>query len=389
MPDPSAAEPTPPGRGGAVASVAIGLVALQIAFRGWASLNGWFFADDLLWLSRAHGASPFSDALLADWGGHLMPAGFLSTWLVALGSGFHWTAASLLLLGLQLLADLACWWMVATLFGRRWLSVGLLAFYLLSPLTFPSFMWWASSINQVPVQASFFALVACYARWVRTGRPRWAVAAAAALAFGLGFDVMPVLYLLPLLALALIWFRAAEGRGVLPGVLGALRRDLVVIGALGALVGAYAVVYLTHSEGLASAASVPFGTVADAMFRRSLGPVLLGGPWRWSSANPPVADVATPDVLATLAWVVLALLLAWVLRARPAGAWAFAVVLPYLLVVYLLTATTRGFFGAFAGLQLRYLADGAPVLTLGIGLLLAPVIGSSRADPEPPRITGR
>lgn len=355
------------------------LVAAQVVLRGWASLNGWFYADDFELLGSATDRALTLGYVLAPHDSQLMPGGLLLAWVVAHAGAFNWTLASVFLIVLQAAASLACLWMVITLFGRCWSSLALLAFYLFSPLTLTAFMWWSAALNQLPLQLAFFVAVTCYVRYLGDRRTLNALATVVALVVGLAFYVKAALIVLPLAVLTVRYAAPHRGSARWRAIAG-----LWPAWAGGAVVAAYAVYYTTHvRDPLSSGAAVPYGDVAEAMFGRSLGPAILGGPWRWSSANPPLGQVATPEWATTVSWVALAVWVAVRIRSGR-GDWrtAAAIALPYLAAIYLLAARGRGGqLGGFLGLELRYLADAAPVLTLAAGLL---VVGlRQRADVAP------
>lgn len=359
------------------------LIALQLGFRAWASFRGWFYADDFEFLFEAVGQPLTLAHLLEPHDSQLMPGGLLAAWLVERSGTWNWTLAAAILLGLQALASAACLWMLVRLFGRRWGVLPLLALYLFSTLTLTSYLWWAAAINQVPMHAAAFAAVALHVDHLRSGRRRSAVLAGLAIALGLCFYVKTILVLIPLAVLTLTHFTDTSGspRAVLRRL---WRRHRALVLGYGGLAVAYVALYVTTVPSPVDAGEpIDYGGLADAMFRRSLGPALLGGPWEWSNDNPPVARVATPEWAVTLSWLVLLGGLAVALRRRR-GAWrGLLVAAPYLLASYLLTAWGRAAdLGAFAGLELRYLSDSTPVLVLALGLLVLPL--RSAAEPLAP-----
>ncbi|MDH2416634.1 hypothetical protein [Nocardioides sp. CER19] len=376
--------PTPPVVSDAAGLTVIGsgllLIALQLVFRGWVSLHGWFYSDDFEFLSEASNRGLGLSYLLTPHDSQLMPGGVLFAWLIAHVGPFSWTSASLVLLAFQLCADLCCLWMLLTLFGRRWACIPFLLLYLLSPLTITAFMWWSAAINQIPVQAACFAAVTTHVLYLRTRRRRYAVATAVIIAAGLCFYVKAALILIPLVVLTFVWF-PEPGPHRWWRTLKAHR--WVVIG-YGALAVAYAAYYVLHVPNpLSSGGSISYGDIFDAMFRRSLGPVLLGGPWTWSVDNPPLGQVATPAWAVDAAWLLIAAA-CFVLLARRRHAWrALAVAVPYLFATYLLTAWGRGAtLGGFAGLELRYLADSMPILVLTLALAMLPLRPPPVAEPS-------
>ncbi len=359
------------------------LIAIQLGFRAWASFRGWFYADDFEFLAEAVDRPLSPGYLLAPQDSQLMPGGVLASWLVERSGTYNWALAASILLGLQALADLACLWMLVRLFGTRWGILPLLGLYLFSTLTLTSYMWWSSALNQVPMQAAAFAAIGLHVTYLRHGRARHAWGTAGALAVGLCFYVKTVLVLGPLAVLTLTHFTDWSG-GVRPTLRRLLRRHRTPLAIYGGLAVAYLGYYAARVPNPVSGdGDVPYLDLADTMLRRTLGPGLFGGPWRWANDNAPVAFTDAPAWSVTLSWALLVLVVGWYLRARP-GSWRALVVLaPYVAAAYLLTARGRGTtLGALTGLEPRYLADSLPVLVLAAGLLALPLPGSRPAPGE-------
>jgi hypothetical protein len=354
-----------------VVGVGLGMVALQLAFRAAAVFNGWFYADDFEFLAEATRAPLTLDYLLAPHDSQFMPAGNLAAWLVAHSGAFNWPLAAAMVLVLQAAASTACLVMLVSLFGPRWETLVCLALYLFSTMTLTAYMWWAAAINNVPCQLTFFVCVTLHVQYLRTRRLRYGIGAAVVLALGLCFYVKVALVVLPLAALTLVYFTA-------PGTTWRSRFSRLVAGfwpgivAYAVVVGAYAVYYVRSVPNpVASEAPVAWGDLLDAMVRVSLATSSVGGPWTWSLDNPPLGQVATPAWAVTLVWMGLASAATYALLLRRGDWRALLVFVPYLAVSYFLVAKGRAtLLGGFAGLELRYLADSAPVLTLAVALFL-------------------
>lgn len=357
-----------------IASVALGLIVVQLVFRGWASSHGWFYEDDLRFIDD-YTHAPLSLSLL--WRPHdsqFMPGGLLCAWLVAHAGTFNWAAAAVNMTMLQLIADLTCWWMLASLFGRRWWSVVLLSFYLFSTMTLTAFMWWAAGLNQVPTHAAFFGAVTLHLRYLRTRRARWALAAMAAIVLGECFYVKAALFVLPLAVMTAVWFVPSGPRWIRRA---ARLHGGVALGYL-ALSIAFAALYTRHVPNPLTSDDIHWADLARSMFGRSLPTVLLGGPWRWTWLIDPAGQVGTPMWASFLCWILVACTVTWLCARRLATPWALAVIAPYVAVTYYLTARGRGMLGGYVGVELRYLADATPVITLAAGLLILPLIGATR-----------
>lgn len=352
-------------------AIAAGLIALQLGFRGWATFNGWFYADDFEFLTEAAGTDLSLRYLLTPHDSQLMPGGVLAMWLVAQSGAFEWSSAAVILTLLQTLASVLCWVMLCTLFRGRTTRLVLLALYLFSTLTLTAFMWWAAAINQFPLHAAFFAAVTFHVRHLQSRSNRSAGLVVASIALGLAFYVKAILIVIPLTVFSLLagWTgRRPDARPILVALLKPWRvwLGLVPLGLL------YTVYYVTRVPSpVVTGSDIDFGGLADAMFRRTMGPGLLGGPWKWDHLNPPLALVSTPEWVVTASWTLLLLLLVYLIRERRFDARGLLIAVPYLAIAYFLTATGRGAqLGGFAGLEPRYLADSVPVLVLSLGVCL-------------------
>lgn len=360
----------------------LSLIVLQVSLRATAAYQGWFYGDDFEFLQQATNHQVSLSYLMRPHDSQLMPAGILAAWVVAHAGPFNWPLATTVILVLQVLASTACWLMLREIFGLRWRCLGLLSVYLFSTLTLTAFMWWSAAINQVPLQLASFTAFTLHVRYLRTQRLRFAVLATAALGFGLLFYVKALLIVIPL-TLITFWYFTEQHTPLR----GRLRRMAVDHWPAWSLYGAVTAGYLQYyvrsvPNPIAAANAIPYGELLDKLFRSSLGPGLLGGPWRWSENNPPLGLVATPEWAVTAAWVVLAVGLVLARRERGLDWRAFGVLLPYLVVSFLLVARGRAsLIGGNAGLEPRYLADSVPVIVLCAGLLF---VGRRGLEQVPP-----
>lgn len=359
-----------------VLGVALALVGAQLGLRAWAVAGGWFLGEDLLGLADLTG--PVAAADLVDVrADHLSPVAGLLTWLLAASTPYDWALATLLVVGLTALADLAALVFVVRLVGLRWLALVPLGWYLLSVVTLPASMWWSSAVIQLPLQVAVFGALTAHLEHLRSGRRRFALLAWLALAVGMACDVGIVYTVVPLLFLSLYF---SDGRGV-RGRLAGLWRQRLVWGGYVVLLAGYVAVYLRLRP-------PEQGTEGDAvrtallLARESLLPVLVGGPWRWGPPDPtPLVPAEAPAAWVAGAMVLAALgvLLAW--RRRRATAWVLA---PVGLLAGahagVLTATRGAFPAEVLAHEVRYLAVLAPMLVLALAVLVA---GPAPARPEP------
>ncbi len=361
------------------------LIALQAGLRAWQLYPSWFYADDYRLLDDATG-TPFGlDYLLEPFDSQFMPLGRAVAWVVADSGHVDWTLAATLTLGFSTLAGAACLWMLVTLFGARWGVLAPLALYLTSALSLPGLMWWAASLNQVPMQAVVFAAVATWVRYLRGGRWPWLLATLAVVAVGLLAYVKALLVLGLLAFLVLAYFSAGGARR---RILAALRRYWPAAVAAAVLGGAFAYYYLTQVPSVFEEATGPVaGDLAQTMLGTAFPSGLAGGPWRWNTSNPPAAVADPPAVMVNLAWVAIALLVCVVALRRRRSLRAWALLAGYLGAAYVLLLVSRApVSGGYGGLEYRYLTDVAAVAVLCLGLATMPLRGaveSSEARERP------
>ena len=352
-------------------AIAMLLIAIQLGFRGWASFNGWFYSDDFEFLTEATGTPLTLDHVMTPHDSQLMPGGVLAIWAVAQAGTYAWWAAASFLVALQAIASAACWVMLTTLFPGRQGRLVLLALYLFSTLTLSAFMWWSAAINQLPVHAALFLAVTFMVRHLEKPSATTAVATIMAVGIGLLFYVKAILIVLPVVGLTILVLRRTNsswGRTLLDTV----RRPWRVWVAMAPLALFYTAYYTARVPSpVVSDGTIDYPGLVDAMLRRTLGPGLLGGPWRWDHLNPPLSTTATPEWAVNLSWVAIGVAVVLLVRDRRLSSGGLLIAVPYLGMAVLLTAAGRGAqLGGFAGLEPRYLADSLPVLVLALGVSL-------------------
>lgn len=371
---------TSPSTPGLVLGAATLLVLAQLALRAWALYPSWFYLDDYLLLLRAQQGAGLH-VLLEPHNGHLMPAGRLLAWLVLSSGTLNWSLVATTTLLLQAVADVAAVWMLVTLFGRRWGILAPLGLYLFGTLTLPALMWWAASLNQLPMQTAFFVAVGSWTLHLRDGRRRWLAVTVLAVGFGLLFDVKALL-VLPVLVFLLLGYFATGG--LRSRVTQAVRRCWLAALVLGGAAAAYVGYYV-------SAVDAPFTPVstsavlgtASTMLGTGFVTAAVGGPWRWAPPIAPNVGAAPPDVAVHLSWVVASLVVLHAVLRRRRTLRAWVLLLGYLLALLALLVTSRvSAYGAALGLQFRFLTDAACVLTLVLGLVFLPLLGARESSEE-------
>ncbi|WP_165807254.1 hypothetical protein [Nocardioides currus] len=360
------------------------LVAAQVGVRAWASFGSWFYGDDYNLMSRLYAAPLTLGELFTPHDSQLMPGGIFLAWVMSNAGPQDWTVGATILVVSQSVASLCCLLMLVTVFGRRWAILPLLLVYLFSPLTLTAYMWWAAAINQVPLQASFFLTATAAVLYFRTRRTLWLVLTVAAVVLGMAFYVKAALFLPVVAAIAFLFFSPTSSdstpgwRGSLSRLVRSARGTLRAFGPMWAtmvvLGGAYVALYSTTTGNPLSGYDLAWGSLADNFFRVSLGPGLVGGPWRWWNPIPPTGLVDPPTWAVTATWIAVALA-AYRLQQRGGVRWRALVVLAgYLVAIFLLLGLGRAVIvGSVSALELRYLADATPVVVLTLGLLLLDV----------------
>ncbi len=122
------------------------------------------------------------------YGGHFMPGSLALTWALSRISLYDWTLASMVNMALLAASGLALLRLLRTLFGGRPAILVPLVVYLFCPIMLPGLAFWATTLQWLPTQLAIFMALNAQVLYVRSGRLRHAVAAAAWIAFGLLFD---------------------------------------------------------------------------------------------------------------------------------------------------------------------------------------------------------
>jgi len=360
----------------------------------------YFRQDDFEVMDLALRSSLSWSFLTHGYVGHFFPGVFASAWVLSRIALYNWPAAAGVVMVLVAAASLAAWRLLRTLLGNRPAILIPLTLYLVAPIGFENYSWWIAGIEAIPLQVAIFMCLDAHVRYVRTGKTRSALAAAAWLGFGLAFDEKAVVIPLVLFAVT-AWFLVRQ-RGLLATAQAAAVRYwhawvayLILLGAYGAaLVG-----------GLASSAVKPAApssvhavvTFCWELVHLTLLPGLLGGPWHWYHlAGSSFAYAGPPSYLAWAAMVaVLAFVAATILTRRRAWrAWVILagwVVLADMLPVVLGRLQAPGTAAIF-GMETRYVSDSAAILAIVLALACWPVAGQGDDAAAPRRrefFTGR
>lgn len=362
-----------------VLAVSAVLVAAQVAFRAWALYPSWFYNDDYQLLSDATRSELDLHYLGTPFYSQFMPVGRAIAWWVAHSGHVNWPLTATTTLALQLVASVACLWMLTTLFGIRWAILPPLVLYLTCAIGLPAVMWWAAALNQLPLQVALFLGVASWVRYLRCRRLTWLAVTLAVVALGLLAYVKALLVPAVLCYLVLAHFSSGPPRR---RVFAAVRTYWPAAVAFASVAAIFTAFYLRHVPSVfePGARSVA-GGLFDTMVGTAFASGVVGGPWRWNTSNPPVGYAQPPNLLVHLAWVgiVLTVVVIALLRVRTLRAWMLLA--GYLGAAYLLLLTSRApLSGPVGGLEYRYLTDVVPVLALSLALATMHLRGAQESS---------
>ena len=349
----------------AAAAAAVALIGLHLLLRAALAFGGYFYWDDLIIVGRA-GTQPLLSVgyLFSDHDGHVMPAAFLLGGVLTRLAPLVWFWPALSLLVLQLTASLALLRTLHIILGWRPVLLLPLVFALFTPLTVPSFAWWAAALNYLPMLAALAWVCGDAVLLVRTGNRRYAVTGVLAYFAGLLFfekaAVIPVIAF----TIAALLLHVSGRAGAVREVWRAGRS--LWFPAL-ALTGAWAVLYLVvvDQKRWSGDLSMTWDLLRRAV-THGIVPGLAGGPWQWQRWAPASPWAVPPPAAMAAGWIALAaVLVVSTLRKRRIGA-VWLVALGYAVAcqvpIYLMRSS------AFTALELaqtlRYLADLAWVLAL-------------------------
>ncbi|MCX6471688.1 MAG: hypothetical protein NTW76_20580 [Corynebacteriales bacterium] len=394
-----------PAHAGRGVVIALGLLLLiHVVVRAYVLVRGNFYWDDLILTSRAGTHGFLAPSLLFDdHDGHLMPAAMAVIDVVTAVAPLSWPVAAATLLVGQLVASASVARMIVVIAGRRPAALVAFAFYLLTPMVVPSFAWWASGLNNLPLQAAMAWVVADAALLTRDragGAPRGprsqiiesrtiVIRSTVVFAVGLAFFEKSELILPVAFAVALLGVRLSQlGRDpgeptrALPVV---WRRARGLWIALSAVAAVWAVVFVVVARPTAGdhsirqTAALVWRSVSDGIV-----PAVAGGPWTWDRwiPSPPFG---TPGVgLQIVGWLVVAGAVVAAIRARRGAVAIVVCTVGYIVVAQALVSWNRSSTTTALELSqtLRYLPDTAVVLVAAAALIIA---APSRSGGHPGR----
>jgi hypothetical protein len=336
--------------------------------------RGYWWQDDLNLLARASDGLSLS-LLFSDYNGHLVPG----TWaMAALFNGIaplQWWPAAVVTLGLVAAIGFSTLALLRRLFGTRPAILVPFAMVCATSLTLTSTLWWAASLQWLPVTLSLTAGLWFHVGYLQTGRIRDAAGAVLSVVLGLAFFEKA---LTTVLVMAVFTVLYGVGGPLLNRPWRAIREYFGYWAAHAAVTGGFLALYLARVQVETGPPVTTSDTVTTIrwMLLDTLLPSFVGGPLAWYT-TPKTTINAWPHPLpfvAIGAWVLTALAIAGSVRARR-GAWRAWTLLGAFLVVSigLVVRARLGFIGPFVGRDQRYLTDLAVLAPLCLALAWLPL----------------
>ncbi|WP_143229411.1 glycosyltransferase family protein [Actinophytocola xanthii] len=326
-------------------------------------LNGYFGQDDFILTYRAaHGAVYDPGFLFQDYSGHLQPGSFFYAWLVTSLAPLNFTVAVVPLLVVHAVTLWLCWRVLTLLFGVRWAVLVPFALFAASPLILFPTVWWAYSLQLLPVLLALFGALYAQVRYLDSGA--WWYAALGVLWTAVGLAFYEKAALIPAVLFAVTVFRGPREEGAIVGALS--RHRWVWLGYL-VVLGGYLGLYLALTDTPANAEPVSSRDVLTFVYRSVVDtflPGLFGGPLTEPAGG---AAWVTPPLVVRVGAVLVAVgvVVASVVRSRRGALLPWVFLGLYLAVDLALVAGTRlGVLGPAIGTDPRYLADVVPVAVL-------------------------
>ncbi len=345
---------------------AVALIVVQMGITVWVLLRSSFAQDDFVILAIAENSGLTADYVFQRYAGHAFSGGFLVAWVQQRLIPTSWMLSSVIRLGLQLIASLLTWRLIRSLFGRRPGSVVVFSVYTASSLTMSALAYWSASLNYVPLQVGFPAMLLLTQRAVDHGGRAWVAPAATLAAMLLFFEKGLVIAGIVTLFVLLYPVTPSAGRTL---------RDRMVrqwrgLSLMWIVAVAYGSIYLfvPPEAGRGVSSEVLRRGAARLVFSAFI-PSLIGGPWRWRgrSSGFPLVDTPQLGVFLTRYAMLLGFVAVCVWIPRAIKAWALVAI--HLLVTFVLISRYRlGAFGEQLLSHPYYSSDTVLIAVLAIGM---------------------
>jgi len=368
-----------PQHGKRVVYIALGLVALQLAYRGWCGFSSGWVGDDLVMMDRViqPGGSDVS-GLLQGYGSHLMPGALLLTSLITKIAPYNFTLAAALMLLMQALAGIGMVRFLVVAFGPRPGILAPLALYLASPFVVTSTVWWTPGSHHFIVHAALVWALASQVSYLRSRRWTSAVSATLWVVVGLLFFEKSLLIIGAMAIVTVAYFTQGSTRERLLTVWRTYRLSVLLNLVLGVVFLGLYTHFVTIQFGARDTVRTPIGPVIDTMVLRSWATGVFGGPLAWSdSANGPTVVAQPSPWVVVLCIACLVLFIGELARSRTKSLRGLVVPAWFLGANVLLVATARAsMIGPEIGFDLRYIGEMAPATAIGLALATMPILGA-------------
>lgn len=358
--------------------LAAALVLAQAIVVAVAIDRGWFYNDDFALLMNASHTGLDWTYLKTPINDHLLPGLRLEFWLLRHTAPLNFP----LTIGVRVLCQAAgtvlLLRLLSTLVGRRRWVLLVCALYALCPLVLTNTLWVTVAFSLLPAQALVLGALNAHVRYTVTRNPRWAAVSGLCLLAGALFweKVAVSAVLLPILSLAYLHDGTVRRR-----IAATLRRWVGWL-LTAAPIAAFTGYFIAAGYG---GATKPVGVsdlagVLWMQWSRVVSPSLLGGPWSWF--NDPHVLLGYADttrfglILTQLGFVAMAVAGVRLVGWKSLVAWTIPAA-PLILGTTLVAVGRYAFFGQLIATTLRYGADLAVPLFIGLTLAVTPTTAAA------------
>jgi hypothetical protein len=344
------------------------LVIVQAGWLAYLCRRGWFYQEDLTYLSQAAHQRLTGAYLIEPVNHHPAPGVRFIFWILSRSYRLSYDPTILLRVVLQGAATVLLFRLLGKVSSSRWLALAMTALYCASPLLIPGMMSLAASTQVLPAQICVILAYDLRIRHAESGGTRYALACGLALLVGVVFWEKTIETAVLLVIVSLGWL----SDGGLRRRVWALIRDWWGWLLMLAPPAAFTVYYLRHSPSHTHSASAQ--TVVNLVWlqwSRTLWPAVIGAPWHWASGGSTYTSTSDPRLLTIVVGQVafVALVVVGWRRSRWRGLVAW--LLPFAAVVMgeVLVGTGQvGAFGEFSATEFRYSFDLAVPTALAVAL---------------------
>lgn len=335
--------------------------------------SGWFYNDDFALLMQASHRTPGWNYLKAPINDHLLPGLRMEFWLLRHTAPLNHPLTIAVRLLLQAGGTALLVVLLRTLAGRRRRVLVVAALYAFCPLVLTNSVWLTVALSLLPAQVLVLGALNAHVRYTVTGKLWWALVSGLCLLGGALFweKVAVSGTLLPILSLGYLHDGSFGYR--LAATVRRWRGWLLTA----APITAFTVYFVAAGYGGAATAVAP-GDLLGVLWMqwsRVVSPSLFGGPWSWfKDPNVSLGYAAAGSAVALLVqfgFAVLVVLGVRLIGWKSLAAWSIPAV-PLVLGTTLVTLGRFAYFGQLIASTLRYGADLAAPLFLGLALAIIP-----------------